>query len=287
MDNLINQTIRLKDGRVLGYAETGDLQGKPVFYFHGLPGSRLESQLAHESANKTGVHLIAPDRPGAGLSDFQPDRTFLDWPKDVVELAQALKLEQFGVMGVSGGGPYVAACTYKIPERLTWAGIVAGVGPLTEPGSMQGMHKQNIQVFSIARRFPLLLHLLFNLQMRGDLEKKLPQVLKSLPEPDRKVLEGNPEVAKLFIQGIKEAFRQGTRGAVQETALYARPWGFNLKDIPFKVYLWQGEMDKNVPPAMGHYQARTLPNCEAKFFAEEGHISLIFNHMDEILSRMV
>jgi pimeloyl-ACP methyl ester carboxylesterase len=286
MGSLMDQTIRLKDGRVLGYAEAGDLQGKPVFYFHGLPGSRLESQLMNEVAKKAGIHLVAPDRPGAGLSDYQSSRTFLDWPGDILELARALKLERFSVLGVSGGGPYVAACAYKIPERLTWAGILAGVGPLTEPGSTQGMHKQNVQIFAIARWFPVLLHLLFKIQMRGDLEKKLPQMLKSLPEPDRKVLEERPEAAKKFIRGIKEAFRQGTKGAVHETALYARPWGFSLKDIQMKVYLWQGEMDKNVPPAMGHYQARTLPNCEATFYPEEGHISLIFNHAGEILSKI-
>ena len=37
-----NQTITLKNGRTLGYAEYGDPEGKPVFHFHGSSGSRLE-----------------------------------------------------------------------------------------------------------------------------------------------------------------------------------------------------------------------------------------------------
>ncbi|HEY63462.1 MAG TPA: hypothetical protein G4O02_02720 [Caldilineae bacterium] len=36
------RTIRLRDGRWLGYAEYGDPMGKAVFHFHGSAGSRLE-----------------------------------------------------------------------------------------------------------------------------------------------------------------------------------------------------------------------------------------------------
>jgi len=35
------QTIKLKDGRKFGYIEYGDPKGKPVFFFHGWPGSRF------------------------------------------------------------------------------------------------------------------------------------------------------------------------------------------------------------------------------------------------------
>ena len=34
-----DNTIQLKDGRTLGYAEYGDPKGKPIFFFHGWPGS--------------------------------------------------------------------------------------------------------------------------------------------------------------------------------------------------------------------------------------------------------
>jgi hypothetical protein len=36
------QTYQLSDGRMLGYAEYGAPQGKPLFYFHGWPSSRIE-----------------------------------------------------------------------------------------------------------------------------------------------------------------------------------------------------------------------------------------------------
>ena len=43
-------SIKLKDGRTLGFLECGDPKGYPVFYFHGFPGSRLQVRDFHETA---------------------------------------------------------------------------------------------------------------------------------------------------------------------------------------------------------------------------------------------
>ena len=109
--------ITLPDGRRLAYAEFGTPDGRPVLYFHGAPSSRLEPLLVGDDAwRANGLRVIAPDRPGVGLSDFLPKRGFSQWPNDVVALADALGLERFGVIGMSGGGGYVAACAAKIPR---------------------------------------------------------------------------------------------------------------------------------------------------------------------------
>src|SRR5258708_37156679 len=109
--------IHLRDGRALGYADFGALTGKPVFFFHGFPGSRLQHAPGDSIATSLGAHIITIDRPGFGLSAFQPGRTLLDWPNDVAALADALEIDQFAAIGLSGGGPYLLACAYKIPRR--------------------------------------------------------------------------------------------------------------------------------------------------------------------------
>jgi len=73
-----SQTIKLKDGRNLGYSEYGDPSGKPIFEFHGNPSSRLGSILFDEAARKLGIRIIGIDRPGMGLSDYKPGRKLLD-----------------------------------------------------------------------------------------------------------------------------------------------------------------------------------------------------------------
>jgi pimeloyl-ACP methyl ester carboxylesterase len=121
--------IRLPDGRLLDYAEWGDPSGQPLIYCHSFPGSRAEGRLGDQPAKHAGVRVIAPDRPGMGLSDFQPGRALVDWPDDVGHLADALGLERFAVLGISGGSPYAAVCAWRLPQRLTDVGIVSGIGP--------------------------------------------------------------------------------------------------------------------------------------------------------------
>jgi len=111
-----DKVIQLRDGRTLGYAEYGSSEGKPLFYFHGHPGSRFEARFLAEQAAQVGVRLIGIDRPGMGLSSFKARRRLLDWPDDVVELADSLHLDRFAVVGFSGGGPYTLACAYKVPS---------------------------------------------------------------------------------------------------------------------------------------------------------------------------
>jgi pimeloyl-ACP methyl ester carboxylesterase len=72
MTDGVDRTIQLLDGRRLGDAEFGDRAGVPAIYFHGWPGARVESRLGDDAARLSRVRLIAINRPGMGLSAFQP-----------------------------------------------------------------------------------------------------------------------------------------------------------------------------------------------------------------------
>jgi len=178
----------LSDGRKLGYAEYGDAKGKPIFFFHGWPSSRIQGEILDVSAKKLHARIIAIDRPGYGLSTFKKNRTLLEWPNDVTKLADYLNIKKFAVIGVSGGGPYAAVCAYKIPERLTNAGIVVGLAPTNIQGVLQGMAFMNKLAWSSYHKFPFLMqvtsfiHLaiakkvlpsMFSLGFRAKADKKL------------------------------------------------------------------------------------------------------------------
>jgi pimeloyl-ACP methyl ester carboxylesterase len=283
------ETLRLEDGRLLGYAVYGDPEGWPIFYFHGFPGSRLEAQLADRVAARMGIRLIAVDRPGFGLSDFKPRRTIFEWPDDVVKIADALGMNRFATIGVSGGGPYAAACALKIPQRLTAVAIVCGLGPLDTPNGTDRMIRTNHLILFLGRRLPWLAKIsLWRIayQVRRNPEGTLRRMIVALPDPDKAVL-ARPEVKTAMKDNVVEAFRGGSRGAACELLLYTRPWGFLLEDIATRVNLWHGEQDVSVPPTMGQYQARTIPNCRAIFYPGEGHFSLVINHMEEVLSSLL
>ena len=153
MTDLLSQSFRLPDGRTLTYAEYGLPGGKPVFYFHGQSGSRLEpAMLDANDFKKAGIRLIACDRPGMGGSDFQPGRGFSHWPADIVILADSLGLGKFGVFGVSGGGGYVSACARLIQDRLSAAVIVSGAGCMDSPEARACLPLMNRSMWKLAAR---------------------------------------------------------------------------------------------------------------------------------------
>ena len=270
-----DRTIPLRDGRRLSYAEWGDPGGRPILYFHGWPGSRVEGRLGDEAARAKGVRLIAIDRPGMGLSDYQPRRTFVDWPDDVIQVAAALGLDHFAVLGISGGGPFAAACASKLSDRLTRAGIVSCLAPLSAPGATAGMSRQNRFAFQVVGRLGVLRRLLMA-KSGGSVRRQPDRVLESgvAAAVDKKYLN-RPDVRQVLVESLSEAFRSGSRGPAWEMGLYARPWGFRLEDIRTPVYLSHGEQDANAPVTMGRYLASVIPECQATFHPGEGHLHFV------------
>jgi len=281
-----DQTLTLEDGRTLGFAEYGDPTGTPIFLFHGFPGTRHVGKVGHDDAERLGVRVICPERPGFGLSDLQADRRISDWPADVVALADSMGIERFGVVGISGGGPYAAACARFLSERLSRTAIVCGVGPFDAPGATFGMSRQNRIIFGLSRRIPGVVGKLMASTMnraRRDPDKMIARMKRSLPEVDQVVLDRPDAIA--MIMGGNEPWSAEAIGL--ESSLFARPWGFELSDIRSEVHLFQGDLDKNVPPTMGRYQVAQIPDCVAHFYPDEGHLSLVVNRGEEILSLFV
>src|SRR5262245_34489314 len=99
--------VTLPDGRLLAFSEYGSPSGRPIVYCHGVPSSRIEGNLIINGATASALNLrvIVADRPGLGRSQLQIGRRIVDWPKDVVSLADALGVETFAVLCSSGGAP--------------------------------------------------------------------------------------------------------------------------------------------------------------------------------------
>lgn len=281
--------VLLRDGRRLAYAEYGAPRGRPVLYFHGLPGSRLEAGFAAPAAEALGVRLLAVDRPGVGRSDRRPGRTLVDWPDDVAQLADALGLARFVLLGVSGGGPSTAACAWKIPERLDAVALVCPVAPLDRPGSTRGMSPVARFHLTLARRAPALLPPLG--AALAPLIRAWPAgplaLMRSVSSPPDRAALARSEAGAILGRGLSEAFRRGAGGAIDDLRLLVRPWGFAPADIRVPVHLWHGEQDRTVPQAMGRRLASAIPGCRSHLLPDDGHFSLPIRHVGEILRHLL
>lgn len=237
-------TIALSDGRRLGYAEYGPSDGDPLLLFHGTPGSRYtatEPSLLEAHS----IRQITLERPGFGRSTYDPDREILDWPGDVREATAALDVDEFRVLGGSGGAPYVLVCAARMPDRLDDVGIVSGLGPFDAPGATDGLAWTG-QFMVKTAPLPFVLW------------PVLWMVIQAI-----RVAPGHDD--------IQEGVRQGPKGPLREHRLQVKPWGFDLDRIPVHVQLWHGEQDDACPVSMAEYVAEQLPSSTLRTFPDAGH----------------
>lgn len=274
--------ITLPDGRRMSYAEFGNPDGYPVIHFHGGGGSRLEPLLlGDELISQFGIRLIAPDRPGFGQSDFQPNRGFSDYPKDVIFLADTLGIDKFSVLGISNGGGYVSACAAKLNN----AAIVSGMWYVD---SFAGLPMLTRCFYALAKIFPLLYRIALKLSLpfvQGDPAKVLAALKKQAPAADYAVLKAQNRIGA-FCKSTIEAMSQDAKGPAWDFQLYLRPWNFRIEEIQIPLKFFHGEQDKTVTIALAKRYIDRLPTAQLFTYPNEGHISVVVNQFETIVKAL-
>jgi pimeloyl-ACP methyl ester carboxylesterase len=196
-----------------------------------------------------------------------------------LELIDALGIGRFAVVGPSGGGPYTAACAHKLPERVIAAGLVSCSAPYlpdrrsdVQPAeNTEGLDEEAIAARSLS--WPEFLN--WFTEHQGSTPPNLEETMASfadwLPECDKQVL-ALPEVQATFRITFPNAFRQGIAGWAWDSWTLVRPWGFHVEDIQVPTYVWHGELDQAIPVENGRYLAAIIPNCQATFYPDRGHL---------------
>ena len=288
-DNIVS----LPEGRKLAYSEFGEPEGYPVFYFHAAPSSRLEPLfLGDELFSQFGLHVICPDRPGIGLSDFQPGRGFSDWPKDIVFLADALGLEKFSVLGISGGSGYAAVCAARIPEKLSKVVIASGPWRIDAEAVSSIGFPMNL-MWRVARNAPIFLPFILRMMTKlisgppkdGSKQGSAPPN-NILPPADHAVM-AQPGKLAINQQVLSESLKGGSRGPVWDMRLYVREWDFDPAEIRNPLTLFHGGLDKNFPVTLVRRVANSLPHAQLITYPEDGHISTYVNHFDDIAEALL
>ncbi len=280
-----SDSVRVVAG--LSASEYGRADGFPILYFHGFPGSRLEASLADGVSKRLGVRLVAFDRPGIGHSTFHRGRSIADIGRNVSDLADALGIRRFAVLGVSGGTPYALACGVLLRERVIRIGLVSPAGPFAEKPYRRALGRWR----NAALRFFIVAPSLLRGALRGavrtavaDPERFVLRTAAHAGSPDREILLAH---LPFFADNLKEAFRQGEDGPLCDAELLVNPWGFRPADVEQRIFLWHGARDRTVPIAVGRLLAHDLPGCRAVFAAEEGHFSLAIGRMQEIVAALL
>jgi len=269
-------TLRLREGRRLGYAEYGPATGRPLIWFHGTPGARRQiSPDAREAAHERDVRLIAVERPGIGDSTPHLYSSLVEWAADIETLCDALGLERFGIAGLSGGGPYALACAHEMPQRVVAVAVLGGVAPSVGEDAAAGGTSpltRTLSPFLRATHAPLggaLRRLVLALEPLGD--QAIDLFASFMPPGDKRVF-ADPSVREMFQEDLLLGSRRYMQALLLDAALFGRPWGFALKDIRVPIHMWYGDADNIVPMAHGEHMAERIPDAVLRIRPEEGHL---------------
>jgi pimeloyl-ACP methyl ester carboxylesterase len=286
----IEGTVKLPDGRRLGYAEFGDPRGPLVLWFHGTPGGRRQVPPAgRRAADELGLRVVCVERPGVGYSTDHAYHALRDWPADVAVVADALGHERFLVVGLSGGGPYALACGHELPDRVVAVGLLGSLVPTA------GDDAAAAGLVALARPFNKILTALRRPLGRGlwgvvwALKPLARQAYRSfariMPEGDRRVF-ADPDLEAIFIDDLITSGQRQFQAMNNDLVVLGRPWGFRVADIHVPVRWWHGDQDPFVGLDQAQRTAALLDDVELVVRPGESHLGG-FAAADEVLATLV
>jgi pimeloyl-ACP methyl ester carboxylesterase/DNA-binding CsgD family transcriptional regulator len=273
--------FQLAGGRHMAYSDTGDRKGLPVMLMHPLRGSRHMRRSDESILRREGIRLIIPERPGNGDSEPCDKRTYLDWPNDVLELAEHLEIERFAVVGQSAGTPYALATSYALPQRVLALSIAAGVPPFRKLEDIRDYAPEFNSGLIVAKYAPALLPSLLRVVENGVRKnpyRYIERTLRNAADADRKVF-ADPTLRARYAAVLAGSAWQGF---MPELMLLTNDWGFDLADIGTPCIVWHGEMDSQVAVTGAKRLVSAMPNAQLRMVSHAGHY-VMFSHWDEIL----
>jgi pimeloyl-ACP methyl ester carboxylesterase len=263
------------DGSVIAVEVAGEPGAAPVLFCHGLADCRLSARLFGQAARELGLRLVAPDRPGVGGTDPRRLRRLADWADDAALVLDAVGAESAALLGISGGGPFAAACAARLAGRVRSLTLVCSLGAPSWP--TRGMARGQRLALQGARHAPAFGG--WFLGRLAVLARRSPRLFlrvatSEFPGVDRHAL-AQPGMREAFLACYAEAFRRGSWGVAQDLRVLTRPWGFELGSITSPAWIYHGDADATVPPAHARLFAGVIPGARLRLYPGHGHFSIL------------
>ncbi|MBL8555312.1 MAG: alpha/beta fold hydrolase [Phenylobacterium sp.] len=275
-------SVTLADGRTLAYREYGASAGRPVLILHGTPGSSLLPSGADARARALGLRLIAPDRPGFGLSSPAPGYSFPGVAADMVALADELGLERLAVGGAHSGAAFALHVAARLGARATLVMASSGRAPGSPPRDRNPLARMRRRM----EAQPWIAEALFGivrLRHTPQLTRRLLGKAAAHSAGDAAFLAASPWVVDYVHAYAAEALAQGSRGAAAEMQAF-RTAPADAPAFACPLILWSGAEDAIIPArSFGDYVGARP--AEVRVIEDIGHF-MPMKHWFEILQRL-
>jgi pimeloyl-ACP methyl ester carboxylesterase len=233
-----------------------------LLWHHGSPqtGALLEPLVAVAATRN--IRLVSYARPSYGGSSPNRGRDVGSAAADVAQVADALGVDRFAVMGASGGGPHALACAALLPDRVIGAVCLASPAPHTDSFDWYaGMASPGALRAAAAGR-----------EARERVAATDEFDRNSFTTADWTALAGT--WASLGLDA-EQAGNEGPEGLIDDDLAFAAPWGFDVAEISVPVLLVHGGEDRIVPPTHADALLRAIPTSELWLRPRDGHVSVL------------
>ncbi|MFF9481281.1 alpha/beta fold hydrolase [Streptomyces sp. NPDC014733] len=270
-------TARLPDGRLLGWAEWGPADGRPVVLCPGAATSRWLG-FGADVVDGFGVRLVSVDRPGLGASTPAPGRTLTGFAADLRALCAARDLGRPAVVGNSQGAPFALACAVA-----GVAGSLALVSAADEVATADGVDAGVRELVALTARDPAAAEEFFAAFTAAAMHE---MVLTTSPARDRAVYE-SPAFAAAYRRALDEGFAQGAAaGYARDTVLAMSRWPLDLAAVTVPCAIWYGTEDTTHSPDHGARLAARIPGARRHLVPDAGG-ALLWTHAAQVLTALL
>lgn len=254
--------VKVQDDRILSVESWGDPDGKPVFLLHGTPGSRMGPRPRGIVLYRLGIRLICYSRPGYPGSTRQFGRIVGDAAHDVAAIADYFGIDQFSVVGRSGGAPHALACAALLKERVICTAALSSVAPCDADGLdwLAGMAESNVQAYHDAEVDLEALIAALNdraAHVRSNPEGLLKLLWPELVGHDKRAI-GDMALRRIIAQVHTAALHETVDGWIDDVLAMSRPWQVRLADITTPVKLWSGSDDVFSPVSHTYWLGKQI-----------------------------
>ncbi|MBW7014985.1 alpha/beta fold hydrolase [Pseudomonas sp. N040] len=236
----------------------GAADGQLVVYFHGVPGAPAECALFDLQGQVDGLSFVCLDRFSAD-SSLRGEAYYRALAAEILACAGTAQVH---LVGFSIGAFVALQVCRHLPDQVASLNLISAAAPLEAGDFLQGMAGR--QVFSLARRWPMLFRLLSRWQ--AVLAKFAPKLLFNLlfasaQGADRE-LSADPEFQAQSMAQLRSCFAGRLAGYVREVCSYVLPWAASLAAVTVNTRIWQGAEDNWSPQGMAEYLRAALAGGE-------------------------
>jgi pimeloyl-ACP methyl ester carboxylesterase len=261
------QDVLLGDGRMVRVHDSGGGSSSDAFtvvWCHGSPQTGALLAPLVDAAAERGIRLLSYGRPSYGGSTPRPGRDVASAARDVAQLADALGVGRFAVMGASGGGPHALACAALLPERVVSVACLATLAPFGAEGLdwYAGMVGGGASLRAAER----------GRAARALFEETNEFDPASFTDRDYAALDG---AWSSLGTDVGMASAAGSDGLIDDDVAYVTPWGFDVADIAAPVLFVHGGQDRVVPSSHSKWVVRHCQDAELWLRPRESHVSIL------------